>query len=70
MCQFSNVEDFPAANGTNVFVIERKQGNCFTISGYEFHLEGSPVTVAVHDCSYVTLLQTLFDNVMCQDDGV
>jgi hypothetical protein len=68
--QFPNVQDFSAANGSNVLSVEREQGNRPALSSHKLDLEGRAIAVTVHHCPYVTLFQTILANVMRKDDCI
>jgi hypothetical protein len=70
LCQFPNVQDFSAANWSNVRSVEREQRNRPAFSGHKLDLKGRAISVAVHHCPYAALFQAVFVNVMRKDDRI
>ena len=62
--------DFPAADGSNIRVVEREQCNDAAIGGYKLDLESRTIFVEMYHCAYVALCQTVLGDVMCKDDRV
>lgn len=68
--QFPNVQDFSAANGSNVRSVEREQRKRPAFSGHKLDFESLAIIVTVHHCPYVALFQAVFVNVMRKDDCI
>ena len=64
------MQDFSAADGSNVRLAEREQRNRPAFSGHKLDLEGRAITGAVHHCSYIALFQAIFINVMRKSDCI
>jgi len=64
------MQDFPAANGSNIRLLEREQGNGSAISGNKLYLESRTIFVTVHYCPYITSFKAVFGHVMRKNNCI
>jgi len=59
------VQNFSAANWSNVCPVEREQRDRSSFGSHKLDLEGRTIFIAMYHCPYITLYQPILVNVMC-----
>ena len=60
LLQFPDMENVPAANRSNIFLVEREYRYGLTFTGHKLNLKSIAIFIAMNHCPKVTSFQAMF----------